>query len=122
MGWKMPEMTEMKYDRKQKQLSFVKHYERMRELGCFSLRDITDMVGEQSAVKYLVNDYQRKGYIDSNGHRDRATDADTVPDWQQAVFGCVHLPAQCVRGMGVRAADRQGGLRCDRDALHRFSV
>ena len=76
MGWKMPEMTEMKYDRKQKQLSFVKHYERMRELGCFSLRDITDMVGEQSAVKYLVNDYQRKGYIDRI-HRNLYTVMDT---------------------------------------------
>ena len=42
----------------------AEHYETMRELGCFRLQDITDMVGEPSAVKYLVNDYQRKGYID----------------------------------------------------------
>ena len=52
------------YNRKQEQLSIVKYYDRMRELGCFSLQDITDMTGEQSVVKYLVNDYQRKGYID----------------------------------------------------------
>ena len=82
-------MTEMKYDgkqkqpstgepcnRKQEQHSIVKHYEKMRELGCFSLRDITDMVGEQSAVKYLVNDYQRKGYIDRI-HRNLYTVMDT---------------------------------------------
>ena len=31
-------------------------YDTMRELGCFSLQDITDMVGEPAAVKYLVND------------------------------------------------------------------
>lgn len=54
----------MEYNRKQKGAPTAEYYERMRELGCFSLRDVTDMVGEQSAVKYLVNDYQRKGYID----------------------------------------------------------
>ena len=48
----------------QEQLSIVKYYEKMREMGCFSLQDVIDMVGEQTAVKYLVNDYQRKGYID----------------------------------------------------------
>ncbi len=63
-------------NRKQEQHSIVKHYEKMRELGCFSLRDITDMVGEQSAVKYLVNDYQRKGYIDRI-HRNLYTVMDT---------------------------------------------
>lgn len=60
------------YNRKQEQLSIVKYYERMRELGCFTLQDITDMVGEQSAVKYVVNDYQRRGYIDRI-HRNRYT-------------------------------------------------
>ncbi len=43
------------YDRKQEQLSIVKYYDRMRELGCFSLQDVADMVGERSAVAYLVN-------------------------------------------------------------------
>ncbi len=52
------------YNRKQEQLSIVKYYDRMRELGCFSLQDVADMVGERSAVAYLVNDYQRRGYID----------------------------------------------------------
>ncbi len=50
------------YNRKQEKLPIVEYYERMGELGCFSLQDVTDMVGERSAVAYLVNDYQRKGY------------------------------------------------------------
>ena len=63
-GVKMPEVTGMKCDSKQKRLSIVKYYDKMRELGCFTLQDVTDMVGERSAVANLVNDYQRKGYID----------------------------------------------------------
>ena len=64
------------HNRKQEQLSIVKYYERMGELGCFSLQDVTDMVGERSAVAYLVNDYQRKGYIDRI-HRNLYTVMDT---------------------------------------------
>ena len=64
------------YDRKQEQLSIVKYYDRMRELGCFSLQDVADMVGERSAVAYLVNDYQRRGYIDRI-HRNLYTVMDT---------------------------------------------
>ena len=64
------------YNRKREQLSIVKYYDRMRELGCFSLQDVTDMVGERSAVAYLVNDYQRKGYIDRI-HRNLYTVMDT---------------------------------------------
>ena len=64
------------YNRKQEKLSTVEHYERMRELGCFTLQDITEMVGERSAVTYLVNDYQRKGYIDRI-HRNLYTVMDT---------------------------------------------
>lgn len=67
MEWKMPEIavgSYRSYNRKQERLSIVKHYERMRELGCFTLRDVADMVEDRSAVAYLVNDYQRKGYID----------------------------------------------------------
>ena len=60
----MPEVTGREYNRKQRQLPAAKYYEKMRELGCFTLQDVTDMVGERSAVAYLVNDYQRKGYID----------------------------------------------------------
>ena len=52
------------YNRKRERLSVVEHYERMRELGCFTLQDVADMVGDRSAVAYMVNDYQRKGYID----------------------------------------------------------
>ena len=52
------------YNRKQEQLSIVKYYDEMRKLGCFTLQDVAEMVGEQSAVTYVVNDYQRKGYID----------------------------------------------------------
>lgn len=50
--------------KKQAQSPADEHYERMRELGCFTLQDVTEMVGERAAVAYLVNDYQRKGYID----------------------------------------------------------
>ena len=78
MGWKMPEITASSYrsysrkqgqdatesNTKQGQLSIAVHYERMLELGCFTLQDVADMVGDRSAVAYLVNDYQRKGYID----------------------------------------------------------
>ena len=60
----MAETSGNGYDRKHGRLPGVKYYERMRELGCFTLQDVTDMVGERSAVAYLVNDYQRKGYID----------------------------------------------------------
>ena len=59
-------------NRKQEQLSIVKYYERMLELGCFTLRDVTEMVGKRSAVAYLVNDFQRRGYIDRI-HRNRYT-------------------------------------------------
>ena len=52
------------YNRKQEQLSIVKYYEKMCELGCFTLQDVTEMVGDRSAVTYLVNECQRKGYID----------------------------------------------------------
>ncbi len=89
MEWEMPEMTGVKcyrkqgklaearpYDRKQEELSAVKYYGRMRELGCFTLQDVTDMVGERSAVTYLVNDYQRRGYIDRI-HRNLYTVMDT---------------------------------------------
>nr|WP_300817156.1 hypothetical protein [uncultured Acetatifactor sp.] len=60
----MPEMTGTEGCRRQERLPGAIHYERMRELGCFTLQDVTEMVGERSAVAHLVNDYQRKGYID----------------------------------------------------------
>jgi predicted transcriptional regulator of viral defense system len=82
-GWSgMPETSKDEYNvakmynRKQEKLAIVEHYERMRELGCFTLQDITEMVGERSAVTYLVNDYQRKGYIDRI-HRNLYTVMDT---------------------------------------------
>ena len=71
------------YNRKQEPLSIVKYYDKMRELGCFSFQDVTDIVGELSAVKYLVNDYQRKGYIDRI-HRNLYTVMDT--ETQQPVL------------------------------------
>ena len=58
----MPEMNRKECGMAER--CIVEHYERMKELGCFSLRDISDIVGEPAAVKYLVNDYQRRGYID----------------------------------------------------------
>ena len=60
----MPESSGRECDRKQESFPVVEYYEKMRELGCFTLQDIAKMVGEHSAVSCLVNDYQRKGYID----------------------------------------------------------
>lgn len=68
----MKQDVEQSYNSKQEQLSSVKYYERMLELGCFTLRDVTEMVGKRSAVAYLVNDFQRRGYIDRI-HRNRYT-------------------------------------------------
>ena len=89
MEWEMPETTGTRccskrerlpvagpYTGRQERPSGAKYYERMRELGCFTLQDVTDMVGERSAVPYLVNDYQRKGYIDRI-HRNLYTVMDT---------------------------------------------
>ena len=64
------------YTGRQERPSGAKYYERMRELGCFTLQDVTEMVGERSAVAYLVNDYQRRGYIDRI-HRNLYTVMDT---------------------------------------------
>ena len=64
------------YTRKQKQLSSVKYYDEMRRLGCFTVRDVADIVDEQSTVTYVVNDYQRRGYIDRI-HRNLYTVMDT---------------------------------------------
>lgn len=75
MRWEVSEMSK-KHDGEQKQLFIVEYYDRMRELGCFTLQDVTEMVGERSAVTYLVNDYQRKGYIDRI-HRNLYTVMDT---------------------------------------------
>ena len=69
------------YNRKRERLSVVEHYERMRELGCFTLQDVADMVGDRSAVAYLVNDYQRKGYIDRI-HRNLYTVMDALNRYQ----------------------------------------
>jgi len=61
---KQEQLPGAKYNRKQEQSSIAEYYEKMRELGCFTLQDVTEMVGERSAVTYLVNDYQRRGYIE----------------------------------------------------------
>ena len=58
------ESSHRTYNKRNGQLSAIEHYARMRQLGCFTLQDVTEMVGERSAVPYLVNDYQRRGYID----------------------------------------------------------
>ena len=86
------------YNRKQEQLSIVKYYDRMRELGCFTLQDVADMVGERSAVAYLVNDYQRKGYIDRI-HRNLYTVMDTEteqPALTRYQIGSRLFPDACV--------------------------
>lgn len=62
--WKMPEATRVKHYRKRKQLPMAEYYDEMRRLGCFTLQDISRMVGERSIVTYVINEYQSKGFIE----------------------------------------------------------
>lgn len=57
-------MANVECSKGQRQFPIIEYYDEMRRLGCFTVRDVADMVGEQSVVTYVVNDYQRKGYID----------------------------------------------------------
>ena len=52
----MPELTRAECEKK--------HYDEMCRRGCFTMQDVAHIVGEQSGAAYVVNDYQRKGYID----------------------------------------------------------
>ncbi|MCI9220818.1 MAG: hypothetical protein HFH94_13935, partial [Lachnospiraceae bacterium] len=52
----MPELTRAECEKK--------HYDEMCRRGCFTMQDVAYIVGEQSGAAYVVNDYQRKGYID----------------------------------------------------------
>ena len=61
---KQERLSNVEYSRKQEQLSIVRYYDEMYRLGCFTMQDVADIVGEQSGAAYVVNDYQRKGYID----------------------------------------------------------
>ena len=61
---KQERLSNVEYSRKQEQLSIVRYYDEMYRLGCFTMQDVADIVGEQSTAAYVVNDYQRKGYID----------------------------------------------------------
>ncbi len=61
---KQERLSNVEYNRKQEQLSIVRYYDEMYRLGCFTMQDVADIVGEQSTAAYVVNDYQRKGYID----------------------------------------------------------
>ena len=61
---KQERLSNVEYSSKQEQLSIVRYYDEMYRLGCFTMQDVADIVGEQSTAAYVVNDYQRKGYID----------------------------------------------------------
>lgn len=58
------QLSIVEYNRKQEKLSIAKYYGEMHRLGCFTMQDVADIVGEQSTAAYVVNDYQRRGYID----------------------------------------------------------
>ena len=59
----MRETTEVKHYRKRKLLPVVEYYDEIRRMGCFTLQDFSRMVGERSIVAYMINEYQRNGYI-----------------------------------------------------------
>jgi predicted transcriptional regulator of viral defense system len=42
----------------------MKHYEKFLELGCFTKKDIDQIVGCASTAKSICREYQKKGYID----------------------------------------------------------
>ena len=90
------------YTGSQERPSGAKYYERMRELGCFTCRMSRRWWGERSAVTYLVNDYQRRGYIDRI-HRNLYTvmDVETGEPMlnryqigSRLFSGCLYSPAQ----------------------------
>nr|WP_300848744.1 transcriptional regulator [uncultured Acetatifactor sp.] len=60
----MRETTEVKHYRKRKLLPVVEYYDEIRRMGCFTLQDFSRMVGERSMVAYMINEYQRNGYIE----------------------------------------------------------
>ena len=39
----------------------MKHYEKMLELGCFSIRDVEKLTGSRAAATSILYDYQKKG-------------------------------------------------------------
>lgn len=46
----------------------MKHYEKMLELGCFSIRDVEELTGSRAAAVSILYDYQKKGYIERVKH------------------------------------------------------
>lgn len=46
----------------------MKHYEKMLELGCFSIRDVEKLTGSRAAATSILYDYQKKGYIERVKH------------------------------------------------------
>lgn len=41
----------------------MKHYEKLLELGCFSIKDLKQITGSEAAAKWICREYQKKGYI-----------------------------------------------------------
>lgn len=42
----------------------MKHYEKLLGLGCFSKKDLEKITGSEAAAKWLLQEYQKKGYIE----------------------------------------------------------
>ena len=47
-----------------REVSIMKHYEKLLELGCFSKNDLEQITGSEAAAKWLCREYQKKGYIE----------------------------------------------------------
>ena len=42
----------------------MKYYEQKLELGCFSKSKVIELTGTEAAAKFILYDYQKKGYIE----------------------------------------------------------
>lgn len=42
----------------------MKHYEKLLKKGCFSRKELIDIVGTPAAAKMVIYEYQKKGYIE----------------------------------------------------------
>ena len=42
----------------------MKHYEKILSLGCFSKAELEEITGSEAAAKWLIQEYQKKGYME----------------------------------------------------------
>ena len=54
----------------------MKYYEKLLEMGCFSIENLISLVGILAAAISSIHDYQKKGYIE-RGYQFRNKTADT---------------------------------------------